>query len=133
MSEVPSHSATHCSTSADNSSASPASIQVPTHTTIKLKTSTLLMTCRVLVTAPNGSRVEARAPLDNASSASFIYEHPTQCLGLPRVRQNVQMPGIAGTSPTPSTHSIGHSSDVPCTLQWEEHRAHSYCLAKGHL
>ena len=40
------------STSADNSSASPASIQVPTHTAIKLKSRALLMTCCVLVTAP---------------------------------------------------------------------------------
>ena len=94
------------STSADNSCASPASIQVPTHTAIKLKSSALLMTCRVLVTAPNGSRVEARALLDNASSASFVSERLTQSLGLPRVRQNVRVSGIAGTSPTPSTHSV---------------------------
>ena len=93
------------STSADNSSASPASIQVPTHTAIKLKSSALLITC-VLVTAPNGSRVEARALLDNASSASFVSESLTQSLGLPWVRQNVRVSGIAGTSPTPSTHSV---------------------------
>ena len=94
------------STSADNSSASPASIQVPTHTAIKLRSSTLLMTCCVLVTALNGSRIEARSLLDNASSASFVSEHLTQSLGLPQVRQNVRVSGIAGTSPTPSTHSI---------------------------
>ena len=94
------------STSADNSSTSPASIQVPTHTAIKLKSSALLMTYRVLVTAPNGSRVVARGLLDNASSASFVSEHLTQSLGLPWVRQNVRVSGITGTSPTPSTHSI---------------------------
>ena len=72
------------STSADNSSASPASIQIPTHTAIKLKSSALLMTCRVLVTALNGSRVEARALLDNASSTSFVSEHLTQSHGCDR-------------------------------------------------
>ena len=94
------------STSADNSSASPASIQVPTHTAIKLKSSALLMTCHVLVTVPNGSRVEARGLLDNASSTSFVSECLTQSLGLPWVRQNVRVLGIAGTSPTPVTHCI---------------------------
>ena len=42
---------------------------VPSHTAVKLKASLLLMTCRVLVSTPDGSSFEARALLDNASSA----------------------------------------------------------------
>ncbi len=94
------------STPADSPSTSPTSTQVPAHTAVKLKSSALLMTCHVLVATPNGSRVEARALLDNASSASFVSERLVQSLSLSRTRQNVRVSGIAGTSPTPSTHSI---------------------------
>ncbi len=94
------------STPADSPSTSPTSTQVPAHTAVKLKSSALLMTCHVLVATPNVSRVEARALLNNASSASFVSESLVQSLSLPRTRQNVQVSGIARTSPTPSTHSI---------------------------
>ena len=47
------------------------------------------MTCRVLLTGPDGSSVEARCLLDNASSASFITEHNAQILQLPRSYQSV--------------------------------------------
>ena len=58
----------------------------------------LLMTCRVLVDAPDGSSVEARAILDSASSASFVLEHLSQSLHLPCFRKGVQISGIAGLS-----------------------------------
>ena len=54
------------------------------------------MTCRVLVSAPDGSSVEARALLDNASSASFVSERLVQSLCLPRTRQSVCVSGIGG-------------------------------------
>ena len=73
---------------------------------VKLKSSSLLMTCRVLVKAADDSLVEARALLDNASSASFITERLVQSLGLRRVRQNVYVSGIAGSSPKSPTQSI---------------------------
>ena len=64
------------------------------------------MTCRVLVTAPDGSSVEARALLDNASSASFVTERLVQTLCIPRVHQNVRVSGIAGSTPKSPIQSI---------------------------
>lgn len=49
---------------------------------VKMKSSSLLMTCCVLVTAPDVSHVEARALLE---SASFVSEHLAQSLCLPHV------------------------------------------------
>ena len=109
------HTSLHVETNGDtisrpvltsDSSPSQALTQVTANTAVKLKSSALLTTCRVLVTAPNGSSVEARALLDNASSASFVSEHLAQGLGLPRVHQNVRVSGIAGSSPSPPTQSI---------------------------
>ena len=52
----------------------PAVYPVTSNVSVKLTSSSLLLTYRVLVTAPDGSSVEARALLDNASSASFVSE-----------------------------------------------------------
>ena len=76
-----------------DSSISQPLFQVASNAAVKLKSSALLMTCRVLVAAPNGSLVEVRALLDSASSASFVSERLTQSLGLPRVHQNVRVLG----------------------------------------
>ena len=62
---------------------------------MKLKLNALLMTCRVSVIAPDGSSVEARVLLDNASSASFVSE---RSLSLPRFNQHVRVSGIGGVS-----------------------------------
>ena len=51
-----------------------ADTPVGSHAVTRLKSDVLLMTCRVLITAPDGSTVEARALLDNTSSASLISE-----------------------------------------------------------
>ena len=56
----------------------------------------LLMTCRVLVEAPDGSTVQARALLDSASSASFVSERLVKSLCLPRLHQNTTISGVAG-------------------------------------
>ncbi len=56
---------------------------VVTGTAIKLRSNTLLMTCRLVVCPPDGTRVEARALLDNGSSASFVSERLAQTLRLP--------------------------------------------------
>jgi hypothetical protein len=85
---------------------SSTSSQVTSNAAVKLKSSALLMTCRVLVAAPNGSSVEVRALLDNASSASFVSERLAQSLSLPRVHQNVHVSGIAGSSPKSPIHSV---------------------------
>ncbi len=52
----------------------------------------------ILVSAPDGSSVEARALLDNASSASFVSERLVQSLSLPRINQDVRISGIGGIS-----------------------------------
>ncbi len=72
--------------------------KITSNTAAKLKSSSLLMTCRVLVSVRDGSSVEARALLDNASSASFVSERLAQSLHLPRSNQNVHVSGIAGLS-----------------------------------
>ena len=73
---------------------------------MKLKTNALLMTCRVSVLAPDGSFVEARALLDNASSASFVSERLVQSLSLPRFNQHVRVSGIGGISQRAPIQSI---------------------------
>ena len=64
---------------------------VASNATVKLRSSSLLMTCHVLVTAPNGSSMEARALLDNTSSASFVPQHLAQSLSLPRSRRTTYL------------------------------------------
>lgn len=70
------------------------------YTAVKLKSNMLLMTCCVSVLTPDGSFVEARALLDNASSASFIseYLHVVQSLSLPCFNQHTRVSGIGGVS-----------------------------------
>ena len=86
----------------------PTEARVPSHPAVKLKSSLLLMMCRVLVSAPDGSTVEARALLDNASSASFISERLVQSLCLPRTRQSVRVSGIGGMSHGSPTQYISN-------------------------
>ena len=43
-----------------------------------IKSNRVLMTCRILIDAPDGSSVEARAILDSTSSASFVSERISQ-------------------------------------------------------
>ena len=64
----------------DPSTSQPLS-QVASNAAVKLNSRALLMAWRVLVATPNGSSVEVRALLDSASSASFVSEHLSQCLG----------------------------------------------------
>ena len=71
---------------------------VVSNTAAGFSSKSLLMTCRVLVDAPDGSSVEARAILDCASSASFVSECLSQSLHLPHSQQGVQISGIAGLS-----------------------------------
>ena len=68
------------------------------------------MTCCILVDAPDGTSVEARALLDYASSASFISECLTQSLCLLRFSQNVRISGVAGLSHGSPSQSITNFS-----------------------
>ena len=79
---------------------------VSSNAAMKLKSNALLMTCRVSVLAPDGSFVEARALLDNASSASFVSERLVQSLSLPRFNQHVRVSGIGGISQRAPIQSI---------------------------
>ena len=79
---------------------------VSSNTAMKLKSNALLMTCRVSVITPDGSSVEARALLDNASSASFVSERLVQSLSLPRFNQHVRVSGIGGISQRAPIQSI---------------------------
>ena len=72
---------------------------------------TLLMTCLVLIHAPDGSSMRVRAILDSASSTSFVSERLTQTLHLPRTHQNVRISGVAGLS-----HGTSLQSTVMFTI-----------------
>jgi hypothetical protein len=79
--QKPHHTLLHIETSDESAPSQvldPASnsetVLVQSHAATSIKSSLLLMTCRVLVDAPDGTFVEARALLDSASSASFISE-----------------------------------------------------------
>ena len=82
----------------NQSTVSSSSNPVTSNSAVKLDSSCLLMTCRVLFTSHNGSAVEAGCLLDNASSASFISEHIAQALCLPCSFQSVSVSGIEGIS-----------------------------------
>ena len=84
----------------------PAFVPVSNHFASQLSSNTLMMTCRVLVSAPDGTCVEARALLDNASSASFATERLAQTLQLPRSKQRASISGIAGISHGATNQSI---------------------------
>lgn len=71
------------------------------------------MTCRVLICAPDGTSVEARALLDNASSASFVSQRLAQSLHLPRAKQNARISGIAGLSHNSTNQSLTSFSISP--------------------
>lgn len=81
---------------------------VVSNTAVKLRSSPLLMTCRILVFAADGTSVEARALLDNGSSSSFISESLAQTLKLPRSRHQVRVSGIADSTTGSSTRMVAH-------------------------
>ena len=71
-----------------------------------IKSNVLLMTCRILVEAPDGSSVEARALLDKGSSASFVSTRLAQSSRLPRSHQSVRISGVAGLACNSSSRHI---------------------------
>ena len=59
------------------------------------------MTCKVKVTASDGSSTIARALIDPGSSTSFVHERIAQHLRLSRSKKNVMVEGVGGiTTPT---------------------------------
>ena len=79
---------------------------VLSNTAMGFTSNSLLMTCCVLVDAPDGSSVEAHTILDSASSASFVSECLAQSLCLPRSNPGVRISGIAGLSHNSPSQSV---------------------------
>ena len=107
----PHHTLLHLEAQSDAGTAppqSPPTTQIVTNAAVKLRSSLLLMTCRVLVFAPDGSSVEARALLDNGSTSSFVSERLVQSLGLPRSHSNVRVSGIAGSLASSPVQSVAN-------------------------
>jgi hypothetical protein len=72
---------------------------VGSHATTRLKSD-------ALITSPDGSAVEARALLDNASSSSFISKRLVHSLSLPRVTQSIRVSEIGGLSHKPPLQPV---------------------------
>ena len=96
-------------------STNPSPIQLPSSESVACASNTsmmrispnvLLMTCRVLVVAPDGSTVNARTLLDSGSTVSFISEWLAQVLRLPRSQQQATIYGVAGLAHWNSVQSI---------------------------
>ena len=103
----PHHTLLHSNTSrAQDQPPTQGDTPVGTRTVSRVKSDVLLMTSRVLVTAPDGSTVGARTLLDNASSAFFISERLAHSLSLPRASQTVHVSGIGGISHKPPLQSV---------------------------
>ena len=69
--------------------------QVVSNTAIALKTSSMLMTCKIVMTSPNGNCIEIRALLD---PGSIVTERITGLLQLPKSKQTISISGIAASS-----------------------------------
>ena len=110
----PHHTLLHIEAQGDASSTPPQSsrpgepppTQIVSSAAVKVKSSSLLMTCRVLVFAPDGSTIEARALLDNGSTSSFVSERLVQSLRLPRSQHSIRVSGIAGSLVSSAVRSI---------------------------
>ena len=84
----------------------PPNTKTASHLTTSIKPNSLLMTCRVMVTSPNGLSVQARGLLDSASSVSFISERLAQGLHLSRTREILSISGVAGLSHKSRTQQV---------------------------
>ena len=109
----PHHSLLHVESRSENSrvndhsnESQPIVNPVMSHAVTALKTNALLMTCKLLIEAPNGSLVEARGILDSASSASFVSERIVQSLGINQSSCNATISGIAGLTHKSSTQFV---------------------------
>ena len=104
--QKPHHTTLHIETQSKaphNRDAPQGDTPVGSHAATRLTSDVLLMTCRMLITAPDGSTVEVRALLDNASSASFISERLVHSHSLPRT---IRVSGIGGLYHNPPIQSI---------------------------
>ena len=67
----------------------------------------IYMTCKILVTGPQGVLFTARALIDTGAGVSFITERLANTLQLPRTVRNVQVCGISGQAvDQPATSTV---------------------------
>ena len=104
--QKPHHTLLHVDHKKDVPQQGAGATSVSTHSPVSLKSSLLLMTCRVLVEAPNGSVAECRALLDSGSTVSMISERLAQRLHLPRHSHTTLLSGVAGLTSNSSSQSI---------------------------
>lgn len=78
------------------------------HAAVKLRSSSLLMTCCVLVFGSDGMPVEVRALLDNGSTSSFVSECLVQSLRLPHSQHRIPVSGISGSSASSPIQSVAN-------------------------
>lgn len=90
------------------STVEPTTTHVVSNAAVKLRSSSLLMTSRVIVFAPDGSYIQARALLDNGSTSSFVSERLVQSLAIPRSQCGVCVSGIAGSMANSPVRSVAH-------------------------
>ena len=110
------HTLLHIEVQGDAGSASPqpphpsepSPTQIVSSAAMKVRSSSLLMTCRVLIFASDGSTIEARALLDNGSTSSFVSERLVQSLRLPHSQCSVCVSGIAGSLVSSALQSIAN-------------------------
>ena len=113
--QKPHHSLLHFNSKNDTGGAAPAQTAMTVQSnTATLKTSSLLMTCQVMIISPNGSSTKARALLDSGSSASFVSERMARSLHLPHSRQSTQIFGIAGLCHGSPSHFVTNFCISPC-------------------
>ena len=91
----------------------PNSSVVRSNFATQLKSNTLMMTCRLLVSTTDSACVKARALLDNASSASFVSKRLAQTLRLSCSTQSANITGVAGITHYSSSQSITGFSISP--------------------
>ena len=99
--QMPHHTSLHVNRENDDSTTSHST---PSHSTLEQSShaaacrhmGSLLMTCRILVHAADGTPVKARALPDSGSSTSFVSEHLFQSLNLIHTYSNTKIHGIAG-------------------------------------
>ena len=115
--QKPHHTLLHYEGQQDSSSSTGTSAQsVTSNAAPGITSNSLLMTCRVLVDAPDGSSIEARALLDSASSASFVSERLTRTLCLSRSHRKTRISGVAGLTCNSPLQSIANFRISPtCT------------------
>ena len=109
------HNEDHRKDQPSNQSRSTSSIpsQISVNTVAEVSSNTLLMTCRIRISAPNGSSIEARALLDSGSSTSFISKRLAQLLRLECKKRNITISGVGDLSSKSSVQSITKFSISP--------------------